>query len=65
MDSSCADKGTVEAFDPDSGTFQVIATGLPKTSGYSATLLDDGRILIAGGTGESTGLTTASWLLKP
>lgn len=57
---------TVEAFDPDSGTFQVIATGFPKISGFSATLLDDGEILIAGGgSRDSNGMTAASWFLKP
>ena len=56
--------GTVEAFDPDSGTFQVIATGLPKIIGFSATLLDDGEILIAGGRGDSTAMTSASWLAQ-
>jgi WD40 repeat protein len=67
LDSKCAAVGTVEAFDPDSGTFQVIATGFPTTNGFSATLLDDGEILIAGGSVNNAwnGATAASWLLKP
>ena len=66
VDASCAPVGTVEAFDPDSGTFQVIAAGFPKISDFSATLLDDGRILIAGGSnGTWNEMTAASWLLKP
>jgi hypothetical protein len=57
---------TVEAFDPDSETFQVVATGLPDIQDFSATLLDDGEILIAGGSnGEWNGMTAATWLLKP
>jgi N-acetylneuraminic acid mutarotase len=66
LDSNCAAVRTVEAFDPDSGTFQVIATGFPDLTGFSATLLNDGRILIAGGSGNNDwNLTAASWLLKP
>ena len=66
LDSHCAAMGTVEAFDPDSGTFQVIATGFPKVVDFSATLLDDGEILIAGGHGiNDWNMTAASWILKP
>jgi hypothetical protein len=65
VDSKCAAVGTVEAFDPDSGTFQVIATGFPKISDFSATLLDDGEILVAGGVSGNWTMTAASWLLKP
>jgi hypothetical protein len=67
LDSTCAAIGTVEAFDPDSGAFEVIATGFPKITGFSATLLDDGEILIAGGSVDNVrnGTTAASWLLKP
>jgi hypothetical protein len=63
--SNCAAIGTVEAFDPGSGTFQVIATGFPKISDFSATLLDDGEILIAGGSSSESYTTAASWFLKP
>jgi hypothetical protein len=59
VDSNCKALRTVEAFDPDSGTFQVIATGIPNIDGSSLTLLDDGEILVAGGNG------TATWFLKP
>jgi hypothetical protein len=66
VDSNCAAAGTVEAFDPDSGTFQVVATGFPEDQDFSATLLDDGEILIAGGgNGDWNGMTAASWFLKP
>ena len=65
VDSKCATLGTVEAFDPDSGTFQVIATGIPDIGGSSVTLLDDGEILVAGGSGDSNGMTASSWFLKP
>jgi hypothetical protein len=67
QDATCAVIGTVEAFDPDSGTFQVIATGFPKITDFSATLLDDGEILIAGGNLNNVpnGTTAATWLLKP
>jgi hypothetical protein len=66
VDSSCAAVGTVEAFDPASGTFQAIAAGFPKITEFSATLLDDGGILIAGGAnGDFNGMTATSWLLRP
>jgi len=66
IDSKCLASGTVEAFDPDSGTFQVIATGFPEITGFSATLLDDGEILITGGGGAAWNeMTAASWFLKP
>jgi hypothetical protein len=65
VDAACAAVGTVEAFDPDSGTFQVIATGFPKITDFSATLLDDGEILIAGGQSDNGLMTAATWLLKP
>jgi hypothetical protein len=57
---------TVEAFDPDSESFQEISSGLPKVNDYSATLLDDGDILIAGGgDGQWNGMTAGTWLLRP
>ena len=66
VDSKCAPVGTIEAFDPGSGTFQVIAAGFPAISDFTATLLDDGEILIAGGgTNAWSGETAATWLLKP
>jgi hypothetical protein len=65
VDSKGAAIETVEAFDPDSGTFRVIATGFPKIADFSATLLDDGEILIAGGVGDRNVMTAASWFLKP
>ncbi|MGZ6314257.1 MAG: hypothetical protein ACXWNI_01350 [Candidatus Limnocylindrales bacterium] len=65
VDASCAATGTVEAFDPDSGTFQVIATGFPDIRGASMTLLDDGEILIAGIAGAGNGFSAATWLLEP
>jgi hypothetical protein len=66
VDASCAAADTVEAFDPGSGTFQVIPTGFPKISDFSATLLADGKILIAGGSSTDWNAMTAdSWILKP
>jgi hypothetical protein len=65
VDSKGAAIGTVEAFDPDSGTFQVVATGFPDLRDFSATLLDDGEILIAGGQSSDWKITAASWFLKP
>jgi hypothetical protein len=65
VDSKCAAVDTVEAFDLDRGTFQVVATGFPKINNFSATLLDDGGILIAGGHGSDWQMTDASWILKP
>jgi hypothetical protein len=65
VDSHCRTAGTVEAFDPDSGTFQVVATGILLNGGFSLTLLDDGEILIAGGSNDGNVITTATWLLKP
>ena len=65
VDFKCAAVRTVEAFDPDSGTFQVIATGFPEISGFSTTLLDDGEVLIAGGRTSDGKLMASSWLLEP
>jgi hypothetical protein len=59
-------KGTIEAFDPDSGTFQVIAERFPNITNFSATLLNDGRILVAGGSSNSRQeISAATWLLTP
>jgi hypothetical protein len=65
LDSKCALVGTIEAFDPASGTFQVVGTGFPNISGFSMTLLTDGEILIAGGQGDSPAVLATTWLLKP
>jgi len=44
----------------------VIGTEFPALTDFSATLLNDGRILVAGGNnGDWNGMTAASWLLKP
>jgi hypothetical protein len=64
MDSNCGAVDTVEAFDPGSGTFHVIATGFPKIGDITATLLDDGEILITGADSRY-GPTTTTWLIKP
>ncbi len=58
VDSQRIAVATVEAFDPDSETFQMIAT-VPDIQDFSVTLLDDGEILIAGGGSNAT------WFLKP
>jgi hypothetical protein len=66
VDSKCAAVGTIEALDPGSGKFQVIAAGFPAISEFTATVLDDGQILIAGGgTNGWSGETAATWLFKP
>ena len=46
----------------------MIATGFPNLTDFSATLLDDGEILIVGGVGgvgDQRGMKADSWLLKP
>ena len=68
LDAKCATTSTIEAFDPDSGTFQLVGTGFPDIRGFSMTLLDDGDILIAGAYGDfgnPPGMTAATWILKP
>ncbi len=65
-DATCNGATTIEGFDPDSGTFQVVATGFPLITDFSLTLLEDGRVLIVGGANDTwNGMTTASWLLAP
>ena len=42
-----ASTGTFETFDPETGEFRVVEEGSPR-SGHTATLLEDGTVLIAG-----------------
>jgi hypothetical protein len=65
VDAHCAAVATIEAFDPDGGAFRVIAKGSPAIQDFSATLLDDGEILIAGGVRSDWTMASESWLLKP
>ena len=44
----------VEIYDPTSGTFKTADSMPSQVGGYSATLLEDGRVLIAGGTDPTT-----------
>jgi large repetitive protein len=65
LDAKGAGVGTIEAFDPDSDTFQVVAKGFADDfSDFSATLLGDGRVLIAGGYVDQAPLAE-TWLIKP
>ena len=66
VNHQCPLSASLEVFDPESETFQMIAVALPKPTDFSATLLDTGEILIAGG--DDCGwnsMTAATWLLKP
>ena len=50
---------TAERFDPETGEFAPTAGSLSDArTGHTATLLDDGRLLIVGGLGESGHLTS-------
>ena len=65
-DAKGAAVGTIEAFDPDSDTFQVVAKGFPDDWWYfSATLLGSGRVLIAGGCHVGEQPLAETWLIKP
>jgi hypothetical protein len=58
--------GAIEAFDPVSGTFQVVAKGFPNTSVFTAALAANGEVLIAGTREGTDGQPTAdTWLITP
>ena len=51
--------GTAEVYDPTAGTFTAVAPLLAARSDPTATLLADGRVLVAGGMGASGALASA------
>jgi hypothetical protein len=58
INDALAPLATAELFEPATGTFRVVEGGLQERSGragHSATLLADGRVLLAGGWGQEPG----------
>jgi len=56
---------TAELYDPKHGGFTLMANSMTTgRAGHTATLLPDGRVLLAGGTGNSTSSSTAE-LFEP
>ena len=51
--ATSTDVGTAEVFDPTTGSFSPAGSLLQSRYGHSATLLDDGRVLIVGGWSET------------
>lgn len=54
-----------ELFDPASGKFQRTGSLVRSRWGHTATLLEDGRVLIAGGINEEEGLTASAEIYDP
>jgi hypothetical protein len=53
---------TIEAFDPVSETFQVVAKGFPNLDRTSATLAGGGEVLVLG---SEQGAVPQAWIIKP
>jgi hypothetical protein len=53
---------SAELFDPASGTWSVVRPMAEARANHSATLLDDGRILVVGGSGPFENPTLSPWL---
>lgn len=59
-------EASIEAYDPVAGTWQALITIRPPRRNHTATLLPDGRVLIAGGDGgPGQPLVAASLLFDP
>jgi hypothetical protein len=56
---------TAEVYDPATGTFSETGTMSTFRDNHSATLLDDGRVLVAGGGGEAYASSTSADIYDP
>jgi hypothetical protein len=55
-----SDRGDAEVYDPKTGTWSMAGTIPTPVTGFTATLLADGKVLIAGGqTSDGAGVTTS------
>ena len=59
------DVGSAEVFDPTTGSFSPAGSLVQSRHSHSATLLDDGRVLVVGGWSESGGALASSELWDP
>jgi hypothetical protein len=62
---TCAAAGTAELYDPASGTFSPTGSLVTARAGQTATLLPNGEVLIAGGTGDSSNPLASTELYNP
>lgn len=63
--SSLPNSGTTEIYDPSAGTWQTTGSLHTARSGHTATLLRDGRVLVAGGQGTNQGGLASAELYDP